>query len=154
TVLILFGSLFQLLGPAITAAALDVSIAPRPGSRASFAGRAATVLAALLHVPLDGRRGVEAFALAFLGTLVLSFFLTYAQVWIVNWMGQRIMFDLRDEIFERVQRADVAYLDRHPVGRLMTRLTSDVDALNELFTSGIVSMVGDVFSLAGIVVAL
>jgi len=153
-VLILLGSLFQLMGPAITAAALDISIAPRPGARPSFAGRIALAAAGRLHLSLAGRDGVTLFAIAFLASLLLSFFLTYAQVWIVNWMGQRIMYDLRDEIFEKLQRADVAYLDRNPVGRLMTRLTSDVDALNELFTSGIVSMVGDVFSLAGIVVAL
>ena len=154
TVLILLGSLFQLMGPALTAAALDVSIAPRPGSRLSVVGRAAVSIASRLHAPLAGRAGVDFFALAFLASLVLAFALTYAQVWIVNWMGQRIMYDLRAEIFENLQRADVAYLDRHPVGRLMTRLTSDVDALNELFTSGIVSMVGDVFTLAGIVAAL
>lgn len=153
-VLILFGSLFQLMGPAITAAALDISIAPKPGGRASFAARIALAIAGRFHLSLAGRSGVDLFAAAFLASLLLSFFLTYAQVWIVNWMGQKIMFDLRDEIFENLQRADVAYLDRHPVGRLMTRLTSDVDALNELFTSGIVSMVGDVFSLVGIVAAL
>jgi ATP-binding cassette subfamily B protein len=153
-VLILLGSLFQLMGPALTAAALDISIAPKPGAHPSFVGKIAIAAAARLDLSLAGEAGVTVFALAFLASLLLSFFLTYAQVWIVNWMGQRIMFDLRDEIFENLQRADVAYLDRHPVGRLMTRLTSDVDALNELFTSGIVSMVGDVFSLAGIVVAL
>ncbi len=153
-VLILLGSLFQLMGPALTAAALDLSIAPRPGARASIVGRAAVAVAGRLHVSLAGRAGVDFFAAAFLASLLLAFVLTYAQVWIVNWMGQRIMYDLRAEIFDDLQRADVAYLDRHPVGRLMTRLTSDVDALNELFTSGIVSMVGDVFTLAGIVVAL
>ncbi|HKB70843.1 MAG TPA: ABC transporter ATP-binding protein [Thermoanaerobaculia bacterium] len=153
-VLILLGSLFQLMGPALTAAALDISIAPRPGSGSSFIGRAAAAVASRLHVSLAGRAGVDFFAAAFLASLLLSFVLTYAQVWIVNWMGQRIMYDLRAEIFENLQRADVGYLDRHPVGRLMTRLTSDVDALNELFTSGIVAMVGDVFTLAGIVAAL
>jgi ATP-binding cassette subfamily B protein len=153
-VLILLGSLFQLMGPALTAAALDLSIAPRPGARVSIVGRAARAAALRLHVSLAGSAGVDFFAAAFLASLLLAFALTYAQVWIVNWMGQRIMFDLRAEIFDNLQRADVAYLDRHPVGRLMTRLTSDVDALNELFTSGIVSMVGDVFTLAGIVAAL
>jgi ATP-binding cassette, subfamily B, multidrug efflux pump len=154
TVLILLGSFFQLLGPAITAAALDFAIAPKPGSRTSALARIVVALATRLHLNVAGKAGLDLFAGAFLASLLLSFFLIYAQVWIVNWMGQRIMFDLRAEIFEKLQRADVAYLDRNPVGRLMTRLTTDVDALNELFTSGIVSMVGDVFSLAGIVVAL
>ena len=154
TVLILLGSFFQLLGPAITAAALDFAVAPKPGSRSSALAKIVAALAARLHLDVAGRAGLDLFAGAFLASLLLSFFLIYAQVWIVNWMGQRIMFDLRAEIFEKLQRADVAYLDRNPVGRLMTRLTTDVDALNELFTSGIVSMVGDVFSLAGIIVAL
>ncbi len=152
--LILGGSLFALMGPALTAAALDLAIAPRPGASGSVAARAASALAARFHVPTAGPAGLDFFALLFLGSLLLSFFLLYAQVWIVNWMGQRIMFDLRGEIFEKLQRADVAFLDRNPVGRLMTRLTTDVDALNELFTSGIVSMVGDVVSLTGIVVLM
>jgi ATP-binding cassette subfamily B multidrug efflux pump len=152
--LILAGSLFQLLGPALTAAALDVTIAPRPGGPTSSVARAATRIASFFGLPLSGAAGLDVFAGAFALSLLLSFFLIYAQVWIVNWMGQRIMFDLREEIFSRLQRADVAHFDRNPVGRLMTRLTTDVDALNELFTSGIVSMVGDVFSLAGIVIAL
>ena len=154
TALILLGSFFQLLGPAITAAALDFTIAPNRGSRKSALAGIVARLAERFHWNLSGAAGLDFFAGVFLASLLLSFFLIYAQVWIVNWMGQRIMFDLRAEIFEKLQRADVAYLDRHPVGRLMTRLTTDVDALNELFTSGIVSMVGDVFSLAGIVVAL
>jgi ATP-binding cassette subfamily B multidrug efflux pump len=152
--LILAGSLFQLLGPVLTAAALDLTIAPKPGAPLSTVSRAALKLAGALHVSLQGGSGIDFFAAAFVAALVLSFGFLYAQVWIVNWMGQRIMFDLRDEIFSRLQRVDVGYLDRNPVGRLMTRLTTDVDALNELFTSGIVSMVGDVFTLAGIIVAL
>ena len=152
--LILGGSLFALMGPALTAAALDLVIAPRPGAGASVAARAAKALASRLHVAATGPAGLDFFALLFAGSLLLSFFLLYAQVWIVNWMGQRIMFDLRAEIFEKLQRADVAFLDRNPVGRLMTRLTTDVDALNELFTSGIVSMVGDLISLTGIVVLM
>jgi len=151
--LILAGSFFQLLGPAITAAALDLAIAPRPG-HVSTAGKLALAIAGRLGLPTSGTAGVDVFAAAFVASLLLAFGFLYGQVWSVNWMGQRIMFDLRAEIFSRLQRADVAYLDRHPVGRLMTRLTSDVDALNELFTSGIVSMVGDVFSLVGIVVVL
>src|SRR6266516_2052386 len=64
--------------------------------------------------------------------------------------GQRIMFDLRMEIYRHLQRLDLRYYDRNPVGRLMTRVTSDVDVLNDLFTSGVVTVFGDVFTLAGI----
>ena len=66
--------------------------------------------------------------------------------------GQRIMFDLRMAIYRHLQRLDLRYYDRNPVGRLMTRVTSDVDVLNDLFTSGVVTIFGDVFTLAGIMV--
>ncbi len=90
------------------------------------------------------------YVLALAGTLVFS----YGQTWVLNLMGQRIMVDLRMQIFERLQELDVAFFDRNPVGRLMTRVTTDVDALNELFTSGVISVFGDIFTLAGIVVIL
>src|SRR5688500_14029790 len=69
-------------------------------------------------------------------------------------MGQLVQFDLRREIFAHLQRIDVAFYDRNPVGRLITRLTGDVDALNELFTSGFVALFGDLFTLAGITIVL
>ena len=68
--------------------------------------------------------------------------------------GQRIMFDLRMQVFGHLQRLDLRFYDRNPVGRLMTRVTTDVDVLNELFTSGVVSVFGDVFTLVGIMVVL
>jgi ATP-binding cassette, subfamily B, multidrug efflux pump len=152
-VLILAGSLFQLAGPALTAAALDLVIAPTPG-RTSSAARLASRVAGAFGLSLTGLRGLDILAAAFVVALLAGFVLIYLQVWTVNMMGQRIMYDLRAEIFGHLQRADVALYDRTPVGRMMTRLTTDVDALNELFTSGIVAMFGDVFTLAGIVVAL
>jgi ATP-binding cassette subfamily B protein len=69
-------------------------------------------------------------------------------------IGQRIMFDLRMQVFEHLQRLDVRFYDRNPVGRLMTRVTTDVDVLNELFTSGVVSVFGDAFTLVGIMAVL
>jgi ATP-binding cassette, subfamily B, multidrug efflux pump len=90
------------------------------------------------------------YVLALLGTFVFS----YGQTWVLNLMGQKIMNDLRLEIFTHLQRLDVAFFDRNPVGRLMTRVTTDVDALNELFTAGVISVFGDIFTLAGIVVIL
>src|SRR6185369_15827315 len=68
--------------------------------------------------------------------------------------GQFVQFDLRREIFEQLQRIDVRYYDRNPVGRLITRLTTDVDALNELFTNGFVAIFGDIFTLLGISIVL
>jgi ATP-binding cassette subfamily B protein len=83
-----------------------------------------------------------------------SFAAEYLETWLLQLTGQRIMFDLRSEIYGHLQRLDVAFYDRNPVGRLMTRVTSDVDALNDLFTSGVVSVFGDVFSLIGIMTVL
>src|SRR5659263_391241 len=85
---------------------------------------------------------IESAALAFVFMVVMI-------AW-TSQMGQGVMFDLRTQIFSHLQRADIAVFDRTPVGRLMTRLTTDVDALNELFTSGFVALLGDVAVLAGI----
>ena len=84
-------------------------------------------------------------------TALLAFILMMVMVWWTSTMGQGVMYDLRTRIFGHLQRADIAVFDRTPVGRLMTRLTTDVDALNELFTSGFVALLGDVVVLAGIV---
>ena len=98
--------------------------------------------------------GMDRIALLFLAILVGSFALEYVQTYLLQLTGQRIMFDLRREIYGHLQRLDVAFYDRNPVGRLMTRVTTDVDALNDLFTAGVVSVFGDVFTLVGIMVVL
>lgn len=97
--------------------------------------------------------GVWLFALAFFGVFLLRFIFSYAQEVLLNSVGQRVMFDLRTEIFTKLQRQELAYYDQYPVGRTMTRLTSDVDALNELFTSGVIDVLGDlvvIFAIVGI----
>ena len=106
------------------------------------------------HIARGSMNGLERIALAFLGVLVGSFLLEYLQTWTLQNTGQRIMFDMRMQIYRHLQRIDVQYYDRNPVGRLMTRVTSDVDVLNELFTAGVVSVFGDIFLLFGIMVAL
>jgi ATP-binding cassette subfamily B protein len=93
-------------------------------------------------------------AIGYLGAILLGFLLNYAQRILTTWLGQRIMYDLRKEIFGKFQRLDLKYYDRNPVGRLLTRITSDVETLNELFSSGIVTVFGDVFTLAFIVAAM
>ncbi|HXW04031.1 MAG TPA: ABC transporter ATP-binding protein [Vicinamibacterales bacterium] len=98
--------------------------------------------------------GVDRIALAYLAIILGSFTLEYIQTWVLQMIGQRIMFDLRMEIYGHLQRLDVQFYDRNPVGRLMTRVTSDVDVLNDLFTAGVVSIFGDVFTLAGIMIVL
>jgi len=89
--------------------------------------------------------------LLYLGALVFTFALSYGQQIITTWLGQRIMFDLRRQIFGHLQRQSLRYFDRNPVGRLMTRVTNDVEVLNQLFSSGIVTVFGDVFTLVFIV---
>ena len=98
--------------------------------------------------------GVNRIALAFLGILIGAFVLEYIQTWTLQMTGQRIMFDLRMQIYRHLQRLDLQFYDRNPVGRLMTRVTTDVDVLNDMFTSGVVSIFGDIFTLAGIMIVL
>ena len=93
-------------------------------------------------------------ALLYLGTLVGAFVAEFVQTTTLQMLGQRIMYDMRRQVYDHLQRLDLAYYDRNPVGRLMTRVTSDVDAINDLFTSGVVSVFGDVLSLLGIIVVL
>src|SRR5687768_3906606 len=90
----------------------------------------------------------------FFGLLLLEFALSYAQTWLTSLLGQRVMRDIRMEIFEHLQRLSVSFFDRNPAGRLITRVTSDVETLNELFTSGVVSGLGDLFTLVAISIAM
>lgn len=94
--------------------------------------------------------GLDSLAALYLTVLVVAFAAEYVQTWTMQLTGQRIMFDLRMAIYRHLQRLDLRYYDRNPVGRLMTRVTSDVDVLNDLFTSGVVTVFGDVFTLVGI----
>ena len=95
--------------------------------------------------------GIWLFAAAFFGVFVLRFVFSYAQEILLNNVGQRVMFDLRTEIFTKLQNQEVAYYDQYPVGRIMTRLTSDVDALNEMFTSGVIDVLGDLVVIVAII---
>jgi ATP-binding cassette subfamily B protein len=106
------------------------------------------------YIAVGDIAGMDRIALLFLGILLGSFVLEFVQTYVLQFTGQRIMFDLRAQIYGHLQRLDVAYYDRNPVGRLMTRVTTDVDALNDLFTSGVVSVFGDIFTLAGIMIVL
>jgi ATP-binding cassette subfamily B multidrug efflux pump len=98
--------------------------------------------------------GLNLIALLFLGILVGAFALEYVQTYIMQMTGQRIMSDLRMLVYAHLQRLDIQFYDKNPVGRLMTRVTTDVDVLNDLFTSGVITVFGDVFTLAGIMVVL
>ena len=95
--------------------------------------------------------GIWLFALAFFGVFLFRFIFSYIQEILLNNVGQKVMFDLRTELFTKLQQQELAYYDKYPVGRIMTRLTSDVDALNELFTSGVIDVLGDLVIIFAIV---
>jgi ATP-binding cassette, subfamily B, multidrug efflux pump len=105
-------------------------------------------------IPARDVSGLGVMAAVYFVVLVASFILEYVQTWTMQATGQRIMFDMRMQMLEHLQRLDLRFYDRNPVGRLMTRVTTDVDVLNDLFTSGVVSVFGDVFTLVGIMVVL
>ncbi|HXH68346.1 MAG TPA: ABC transporter ATP-binding protein [Candidatus Limnocylindrales bacterium] len=98
--------------------------------------------------------GVLLISLAYLGVLIFDFLAQYIQIRIMQRVGQQTMYDMRTEIFGRLQRLPMAYFDRNPVGRLMTRVTTDVDALNDLFAAGVVTMINDFFLLVVMAVLL
>ncbi|MEP6849418.1 MAG: ABC transporter ATP-binding protein [Acidobacteriota bacterium] len=95
--------------------------------------------------------GIWLFALAFFAVFLFRFIFSYVQEILLNNVGQKVMFDLRTELFTKLQEQELAYYDKFPVGRIMTRLTSDVDALNELFTSGVIDVLGDLVIIFAII---
>jgi ATP-binding cassette subfamily B protein len=133
-------SLLQGLGPLLTKIAVDKYLAPTGKS---------TLLDAWL--PAGAADGLARIALLYLAVLAGNFIAEFAQTYIMQYTGQLAMFDLRKQLVERLQTLDLAFFDRNPVGRLVTRVTTDVDVLNDLFTSGLVTIVGDVLALAFIV---
>jgi ATP-binding cassette subfamily B protein len=138
---ILLKSAVDIVGPYLTKVAVDKYLAhtARPHS--------------LLDRWLSPRplTGIAEIALLSVAALAVSFLLEFLQTYLMQWIGQKVMFDMRAQIFRHLQRMHVGFFDKNPVGRLVTRVTSDVDALNEMFTSGVVSIFGDLFSLAAIV---
>jgi ATP-binding cassette subfamily B protein len=106
------------------------------------------------HITRGNLEGLDSVAFLYVLALVLQFAISFFQVYLMNMAGQRVMFDMRREIFSHLQRLQPAFFDKNPVGRLVTRVTTDVDALNELFTSGVVTIFGDIFMLLGIMVVL
>ena len=106
------------------------------------------------HIATGDMLGLRQVALLYLVVLVTSFALEYLQTWTMQMVGQRIMYDLRMQLYGHLQRLDLRFYDRNPVGRLMTRVTSDVDVLNEMFSAGVIAIFGDVFTLAGIMIVM
>ena len=136
----------DVIGPYLTKTAVDKYLASgSAGSR---------------HSLLDGwlsakpLAGITQIAGIYVTALLLSFAFEFVQTYFMQWTGQKAMFDLRSEIFRHLQKLHVGFFDRNPVGRLVTRVTTDVDALNEMFTAGVVSIFEDIFVLAGIVIIM
>ncbi len=102
------------------------------------------------YISTGDAAGLARIAALYLATLVGGFAVRFGQVYVLQMAGQSVMMDLRRQIYGHLQRLHVAYFDRNPVGRLMTRVTTDVDAVNEMFTSGVVTVFGDLFTLLGI----
>src|SRR5215212_4965991 len=111
--MLLAAAALEVVGPWLTQQAIDRAIPAR-------------------DVPLLGR-----LAVAYLIASFFTFLLQYGDEILTTWLGQTVMYDLRTELFDKLQRADLRYYDKNPVGRLMTRITSDVETLNELFSSGV-----------------
>src|SRR5215831_19431886 len=131
----------DVLGPYLTKVVIDRYLAPVKGLRTPFDG----------FLSKNPFTGVAQVALLYVGLLVFSFLLEYLQTYFMQWAGQMVMFDLRSQIFRHLQRMHIGFYDKNPVGRLVTRVTTDVDALNEMFTAGVVSIFEDVFVLVGII---
>src|SRR5580704_8483781 len=125
---IIFKAGLDVLGPFLTKTAIDKYLTHATGQ----------------HFLLDRwlsnspRTGIAQISALYLTTLLFSFFLEYLQVYFMQWTGQMVMFDMRRQIFGHLQRMHIGFYDKNPVGRLVTRVTTDVDAVNEMFTSGVV----------------
>jgi ATP-binding cassette, subfamily B, multidrug efflux pump len=115
-----------------------------------LAGPYLTKVAIDRHIRTGDAPGLAGVAALYLATLLLGFVVRFGQVMILQMTGQRVMLDMRRAIYGHLQRLHVGFFDKNPVGRLMTRVTTDVDAVNELFTSGVVTVFGDLFTLLGI----
>jgi len=137
---IILKSFCDVLGPYLVKVAVDRYLAPVNGSTSGL-------WSWLSPRPLDGIAQISSI---YFGLLILTFVFEFLQTYFMQWTGQKVMFDLRSQIFRHLQRMHVAFYDKNPVGRLVTRVTTDVDALNEMFTSGVVSIFEDFFVLIGI----
>src|ERR1700684_370143 len=138
---IILQSGLDVLGPYLPKIAVDKYLAKSANSHSWIGDH-------LSSAPLVGIAEIGGL---YVGILILTFSFEFVQTYLMQWTGQKVMFDLRRQIFRHLQFMHVAFFDKHPVGRLVTRVTTDVDALNEMFTAGVVSIFEDAFVLAGII---
>jgi ATP-binding cassette subfamily B multidrug efflux pump len=145
-VLLLVDSLLQIIGPLLTKLAVDRYLVP------SAHHQAVPFLEAWLS--RDAWTGLTQVSFLYLSVVVFGFAFDFGQTYLMQWTGQRAMFDLRRQLVAHLQTLDVAYFDKNPVGRLVTRVTTDVDVLNDLFASGLVTIVGDVLMLSFVIATM
>jgi ATP-binding cassette, subfamily B, multidrug efflux pump len=142
---IVLKAIADVLGPYLTKTAIDKYLSHKPGATVGFLDR---------YLSTDALTGIAQIGGMYLGLLVCAFAFEYLQTYYMQWTGQKVMFDLRSELYRHVQKMHISFFDKNPVGRLVTRVTTDVDALNEMFTSGVVSIFEDIFVLAGILIVM
>jgi ATP-binding cassette subfamily B multidrug efflux pump len=151
-VLTILSAPLVLAGPPLTKAAIDLFLAPDPSKPASGFALLLKSLADRFGFGGSPYQGITFIAGVFLLASIAAFAVQYTQAIVMQTMGQYIMYDLRKQIFAHLQKLSVQFYDRNPVGRLMTRLTTDVDALNEMFTAGVIAIFGDVAMIFFIVI--
>ena len=145
--LLVVDSLLQSIGPLITKTAVDRYLVPTK--------KAATIFPWLNSwLSPDALNGLTQLATIYCAVVVFGFVFDFGQTYLMQWTGQRAMVDLRSDLMAHLQTLDVVFFDRNPVGRLVTRLTTDVDVLNDLFASGLVTIIGDLLALSFIVAAM
>lgn len=144
-VLLLFDSLLQILGPLLTKLAIDRYLVPATHT---------------IKTPIDAWlssdpwTGLTQLTVLYLAAIVFGFVFNFGQTYLMQWTGQKAMFDLRRQLMAHLQTLDIAFFDRNPVGRLVTRVTTDVDVLNDLFASGLVTIIGDIFMLSFVILTM
>src|SRR5580698_387143 len=135
---IILKSIADVLGPFLTKVAIDKYLAKSEHTH-SWLGD---------HLSNSPFEGIAQIGELYVGLLIFTFALEFLQTYLMQWTGQKVMFDLRSQIFRHLQHMHIGFFDKNPVGRLVTRVTTDVDALNEMFTAGVVSIFEDVFVLS------
>jgi ATP-binding cassette subfamily B multidrug efflux pump len=144
-VLLLINAVLQTIGPLLTALAVDRYLAPSAKVTPTILDR---------YLAASPWAGLEQIAFLYLLVVIFGMFCDFGEQYIMQWVGQKAMFDLRREMMARLQCLDLSFYDHNPVGRLVTRITTDVDALNELFSSGLLMILGDLLMLSFVVIAM
>ncbi|HZU28840.1 MAG TPA: ABC transporter ATP-binding protein [Bryobacteraceae bacterium] len=142
---LLVNSVLQILGPLLTKMAVDRYLAPNPRFTHTLFGG---------WFSANPWTGLMQISILYLAAVIGALLCDFAQTWLMQWTGQKAMFDLRRQLMQRLQELDIAHYDRNPVGRMVTRVTTDVDVLNDLFASGLVTIIGDLLMLAFVVLAM